>query len=132
MGINSLLEKLTRKGGTKNKLVDSIAGMLDDNSSLGGVDGVLDRFRNKGMGDKVDSWVSTGPNKPLTAHEVEEALGEDKVQRLADKSGVSYDEAASGIAAMLPDFIDQLTPGGHKLETEALEETLASLRKKFS
>lgn len=132
MGINSLMEKLTGKGGSKNKLVDSVAGMLDDNSSLGGLDGVLNRFRDKGMADKADSWVSDGENKPLTPREVEDALGEDKVERLAKKSGVSHDEAASGIASMLPDFVDKLTPGGRKLDGGALQDTLTQVRKKFS
>src|SRR6187431_1585223 len=44
-------------------------GILDTISKTFGTDGglreVLDRFRNAGSGDKVDSWVKEGPNEGI-------------------------------------------------------------------
>ena len=39
----------------------------------GGVQGVVDEFEKKGLGATVRSWVSTGPNQPVSRDEVPSA-----------------------------------------------------------
>jgi uncharacterized protein YidB (DUF937 family) len=64
------------------------------------------------MGDVVQSWISTGQNKPISPNQVTQVLGHDQVQEVANQAGVSHEEASSGIAALLPNVVDKLTPDG--------------------
>jgi uncharacterized protein YidB (DUF937 family) len=92
-----------------------------------GLAGVVDAFTKKGLGGMVSSWISTGPNPPVTASQVTDALGSDVVKQFAAKAGVSHAEAGPLLASLLPVVIDQLTPKGAVPEGNALESTLSGL-----
>lgn len=81
-------------------------------SPMGGLGELMEAFRRNGMGDKMDSWIGTGQNAPISAEEIERALGIDQVGSIAQHAGVQPREAASGMAAVLPELIDRLTPHG--------------------
>ena len=70
------------------------------------------KFESSGLGDKVDSWISTGPNKPASAEDIKKTMDPQKLQALADKQGVDVDTAAQRTADVLPDVVDKLTPEG--------------------
>ena len=109
------------------KMVEAIAGMVGGGGSAGGVQGLVEKFTAGGLGDVAKSWVGTGDNHPVSADQVRSALGDDEVQRVADTAGVSKDEAASGLAALLPDVIDKVTPDGLVPDSGALAESLKKL-----
>ena len=48
-----------------------------------------------GLGEKLKSWVSTGPNLPITAKEIQKALGSEKVKALAAQVGIPADNVAA-------------------------------------
>src|SRR5512133_785182 len=54
----------------------------------GGVGGVLDRFRQKGLASHADSWVSAGSNEPLRAEDADEVIGGEEISRVAHALGV--------------------------------------------
>lgn len=81
-------------------------------SPMGGLGELMEAFRRNGMGDRMDSWVGTGQNAPISAEEIERVLGIDQVDSIAKHAGVQPREAASGMAAVLPELIDRLTPHG--------------------
>jgi uncharacterized protein YidB (DUF937 family) len=124
-GIEDVIKELGGKGKQKD-LVNNLVGML---GGSGGVSGLLQGFKESGLGEKAESWVSSGPNKPVSGDEVEKALGAEKVNELAQKSGVSPDEAKGGLASMLPVFINKLTPDG-KLP-DGLDDQVMGIAKKL-
>lgn len=77
-----------------------------------GLQQLLAGFQQSGQGDKVDSWISTGPNKAVAPHEVGHALGEDRIQSLMQQTGMPRDELLSQLSANLPQLVDRLTPKG--------------------
>ena len=83
----------------------------------GGVEGTVAEFDKAGLGEKVKSWVSTGPNLPITTEEIQKALGSEKVKALAAKVGIPIDKVADLLAKNLPIAIDKATPEG-KLPTQ--------------
>ncbi len=97
-------------GGGKGALVMAIMQMLQNRQ--GGVQGLLQSFEQQGMGSAVQSWLSNGQNQPVSPEQVTQALGHDEVQQVADQAGISHQEASSGIAALLPQIVDKLTPNG--------------------
>ncbi len=74
-------------------------------------DGVK-RFEEKGMREQVDSWVRTGPNKPVERRQIEDAFGTRELEELARRRGVDRDQLAEVLAKYIPRIIDELTPGG--------------------
>jgi len=78
----------------------------------GGVGGLLDRFKQQGYGQQAASWVSTGENEPLSAEAVNEVMGGDELSQLSQQLGVPTDQVAGGLAELLPQLVNQLTPAG--------------------
>lgn len=88
------------------------SAVQDTFQSQGGVDGLLGKLRQGGLGDKVDSWVSPGSNEPVEPQRLGEALGPDTVNELSAKSGLSVSMLLPLLAQFLPMIIDHLTPDG--------------------
>ena len=78
----------------------------------GGIGGVLQRFQQKGYSQQAASWVSTGPNDDLAPEAVNDVVGMDELSRLSQQLGVSNEEVSSGMAQILPEVVNQLTPEG--------------------
>jgi uncharacterized protein YidB (DUF937 family) len=102
--------------GAGNDITGALTGLFSGEgaigSKLGGLSGILEKFNAAGMGDKVKSWVGTGPNEPVTGDEVEKALGSDTIKEMAADTGGNETEVKNGLAGMLPGLIDKLTPDG--------------------
>lgn len=113
-------------GGDTGKLVQVAMGML---GGAGGLSGLLEKFQGAGLKEQADSWVSTGDNREIGADDVRQALGDDEVARVAEEAGVSKDEAAGGLAQLLPQLIDKLTPDGDVPDQGGLMDRLGSLGK---
>ena len=81
---------------------------------------LVDRFRNAGQGAKADSWVSTEANAELQPDELEKAIGNDTIDELSRKTGLSRDEIVKRLTAALPETVNRFTPDGRlPSETEA-------------
>ena len=78
----------------------------------GGLSELTDRFRQNGHGEKVDSWVGTGPNRDVAPNDLEQAIGPDVLQDLTEQTGLSRDELLSRLSRELPNAVDQYTPHG--------------------
>ena len=65
------------------------AGMVSVVNSIieqhGGLQGVVSEFEKNGLGPTVNSWVGTGPNRPISPDEVHKALGPDLLQQVGTK-----------------------------------------------
>jgi uncharacterized protein YidB (DUF937 family) len=100
----------TMGGGTQqNPLLQAALQLVQQN---GGLQGVLARFQQAGYGAQADSWVSTGQNQPITADALSQVLGHGQLGQIAQQLGISHGDAAGGLASMLPQLIDKLTPQG--------------------
>ncbi|MBV9696876.1 MAG: DUF937 domain-containing protein [Gammaproteobacteria bacterium] len=77
----------------------------------GGVQGIVTQLEQQGLGNTVRSWVSTGPNQPISADQVHQAFG-NALGPLAAKLGISPQDLAQKVSQVLPGAIDRLTPGG--------------------
>lgn len=93
----------------------------------GGLAGLVGMFQQKGLGDMISKWISTGPNPPISEAQVTDVLGKDTVTQFAQKAGVPATQAGSILAGLLPTAVDHLTPDGKLPETNALENSLKSL-----
>ncbi|MHA6642609.1 YidB family protein [Mesorhizobium sp. A623] len=100
----------------RDKLGELISGASSTDPNGGGLAGglndMLDRLRNAGAGDPVDSWVGTGPNKSVQRDQIEKAIDPDTLKELSAQTGLSIDELVERLTKDLPDAVDGLTPEG--------------------
>jgi uncharacterized protein YidB (DUF937 family) len=91
------------------EMVTVVNGLIEKH---GGVQGVVDQLRTNGLGPTVNSWIAQGSNAPVSANDVHKAFGEQTINELAAKSGLSPQELSARLAQVLPHAVDALTPGG--------------------
>lgn len=94
------------------------AGATNDGGLLGGLGSLIDRFRNAGHADTVNSWVGTGPSKPISPGQLQQTLGNDTLSNLAQQAGISEQDLLAQLSQALPAIINKLTPNG-RLPTQA-------------
>ena len=88
------------------------AGGAGAMGGLGGLGGLLQQLQQGGLGEAAQSWVSTGQNLPVSADQLQSALGADRIDALAQQVGMPAGDLSSQLAQYLPQVVDQLTPGG--------------------
>ena len=112
-------------GGSSNQnpLMQALTGLLGQNSSVGGLAGLVQTLQKNGLGEIVNSWVVTGKNLPVTPQQIQQGLGGDLLKQLATKAGISTEAAGTQLAGLLPDLVDKLTPTG-KIEAGGLDQLL--------
>lgn len=97
---------------SQHSLATDLLGMLSGGGMSKGLGGLVDMFNQKGLGDVVQSWVSTGQNLPISADQIQAVLGSAQVQALAAKAGIDPQMASAAIARILPQLVDRATPNG--------------------
>lgn len=112
--------------GTSNGKPDWLSLAIGLLNQFGGLQGLMAKFQDAGIGSMVSSWISTGPNPPISAAQVKQVLGDD-LPRVAEQAGTDTNSAAIGIAQVLPSLIDQLTPNGEPVQGDALRQGLKAL-----
>lgn len=97
----------------------------------GGLGALLQQFQQAGYGDQAQSWVSTGQNMPINADILQQVLGQGQIGKMAQQVGMSHQDAAGGLASMLPQIIDQMTPQGAVPEnsSDMVAQVLAQLQR---
>jgi len=132
MGLLDNLESIAMsKVAGSNPAAAGILEMIQNHT--GGLNGLVQAFHQNGLSSLVNSWTGTGANQAATPEQMQQVLGSEKVQALAQKLGVSPDAASSTLAQLLPMVIDKLTPNGSIPEQSNLlqmgENLLSSLGK---
>jgi len=113
-------------GGNLAQLVLSLIGNHE-----GGLSGLVEKLKSGGLAEQVASWVGTGANLPVSAEQIQSALGSGVLGDLAQKAGIAPATISSQVASLLPSIIDKLTPNGEVGEHSQLQEGLSALGKMF-
>ena len=80
--------------GAQPDLMNAAGALLGPDG--GGLAALLGRLQQGGLGDAAASWVSTGPNQPVSPEQLEGAIGADGLAQLARQFGL--DGGAAGAA----------------------------------
>ena len=120
------------RGAGGGGLGDVLGGMLGGGggSAAGGLGGLLEQFQRAGLGKQAQSWVSTGPNEPLDPGAVEQVFGPGALGEISRQAGLTEQETAQGLAQLLPEVVDHVTPSGDVPDENALQESVQRLIQK--
>lgn len=119
------------QSGGNNALLETVMKMVSDPQN-GGLQGLIQSFQQGGLGDIVNSWVSTGQNLPISAEQIQSVLGGTSLANIASQLGVSQENASGSLASMLPQLIDSMTPNGSVPEGgDLMAQGMEMLKGKF-
>lgn len=114
MGLLDVVTGALGGGGQSggNPMLDIVMQMLANNGQSGGLAGLAKTFQDKGLGEQMASWISTGQNLPVSSEQIQSVLGGGQLGAIASQLGMNEQQAAGGLAELLPQVIDKLTPNG--------------------
>lgn len=108
----SAAENLSSNQGNQSASLFGSLTEIINSPQIGGVTGLVQAFENGGLGNIVKSWISTGQNLPISPEQIQAILGNEQIQNIASKLGISTDEIPAKLAEYMPQVIDKLTPNG--------------------
>lgn len=100
---------LGKLGGEKGAMAQAALELINQN---GGIEGVLQKFKDSGLAEQAASWVGKGENLSVSAEQIMQVLGSDTVSDIATKLGLSSGYISTKVAEYLPQVIDKMTPDG--------------------
>lgn len=104
-------------GGSANStsrgsvIADVLGSLL---KTQGGMEGIFNQLQKGGLEDLLNSWISTGQNKPMNANQVNDVFGDETISSVAQQAGVEKAQAQDILSQALPQIIDMLTPNGRE------------------
>ncbi len=114
MGLfDSVVGALSSAQGTNGgsaDLMQIVSGLLSQ-SQVGGLQGLVSAFADKGLGEVVSSWIGKGGNLPISADQIMSAL-QGPLASLSESTGQDPNQLASLLSEHLPALVDKLTPDG--------------------
>jgi uncharacterized protein YidB (DUF937 family) len=123
--LDSILRAAARRtDSSANPLIGILGGVL---TQSGGLQGLANRFSQRGEGDAFSSWVGMGENQTISADQIQKVLGSEQVNALAAKIGVDPVQASHFLAEYLPKIVDKLTPEGKVDPTADHQQALVNL-----
>lgn len=124
LGKKILGNVLSGQGGQGGgDLIHVLMKLLED---AGGLQALLAKFQQAGLGEQVASWIGNGSNLPMSGAQVKKALGSILTQ-LSGQTGLNENLLAQGVAKLLPGLISDLSPDGQQVDEGALPEKLQQL-----
>ena len=117
------------QGDSKAALVQAAIGMIQNHP--GGLQGLLGQFQQAGLAEHVESWLGSGANQGITADHVQQALSGDQLQAVAQQAGMDPAQASQGLASLLPEIVNHLSPNGSMPDAGQLQQGLGGLLGKF-
>ena len=104
---------------TENQTQNLLTGALGMLQKMGGIDGLVNKLQQSGLGDIAASWVGTGENKSINPDQLTNVLGKDQIAALAQQAGIPESQGASVLSQVLPAMVDKLTPDGKVPESSS-------------
>ena len=135
-GLGDLLGKAlgTGRGAGGGGLGDILGQVLGGGggASAGGLGGVLEKLNQGGYSQHAQSWVGSGQNLPLPPDAIRDVFGQGGLAKIAQQAGLSEDETSAGLAQLLPEVVNHVTPQGRMPEGDELHSTLEGLLRQFA
>ena len=116
MGILDSLENSPALKGVLGQLEAAVLPVVLSevlgNGSQGGLSAIVAKLQQAGLGDQVKSWIGNGQNLPITADQLQQALGSDTVKQLAARFNIPVDQLGKVLEQYVPAAVDHASPDG--------------------
>ena len=127
-GLGDVLGQVLGTGAQRGGgLGDVLGQVLGGGAAAGGLGGLLQKLEQGGLGAETRSWVSTGQNLAPSPDAIGRIFGADGIAAIARQAGLSEREASVGLAQLLPEVVDHISPQGRMPDDDQLASTLEGL-----
>jgi len=117
-------------GGGPGDILGQVLG--GGGASAGGLGGLLEKLNQGGYSQHAQSWVGSGQNKSLPSGAIRDVFGQGGLAMIAQQAGLSEEETSAGLAQLLPEVVNHVTPQGRVPEGDELHSTLEGLLRQFA
>lgn len=119
-------------GGGLGDLLSQVLGRASGGSGTdGGLGALLEQFQRAGFGEQAGSWVGPGSNQPMPANALEQVFGRGGLAEIARRAGLSEADTERGLAAVLPEVVDRMTPEGQMPTQDRLLASVDALTRRL-
>lgn len=103
-----------RGGSNKAMLVAALMPIaLNWIQRNGGLSGALNKVKDMGFGNEAQSWMSTQQqNQNLDPNQINKLFDKQEIEHVCQQTGADETEVRQGLAELLPEIVNQLTPSG--------------------
>jgi uncharacterized protein YidB (DUF937 family) len=104
-------------GGGQQGQNSPLAGILQQvmavrDGDKQGVEAIVAKFQQAGLGQAVQSWVGTGQNASVSSDQIGSVFSQQQLDGWAQQAGTTPDAIRRVLAEALPHVVDHATPGG--------------------
>jgi len=96
----------------------ALEGVLSD-PEIGSLEALLALLQRAGLGGIVQTWMDPGTSLPIAPDQLRDALGDDRVHRMAAHAGMSTEVFLGILTQHLPGLVDHLSSSGRLLPAGA-------------
>lgn len=122
---------LAQKLGGNNPAMGNVIGSLIGGGNSMDIGGLVSGLKSKGLGDVAESWLGDGANKAISADQLKDVLGADKISAAAAELGTDEGSLLDSLKDAVPQMVDKSSSGGSLLDSVGGVGGLASMAKKF-
>lgn len=121
------------EGANKSGDAESALDSLVDGSKGFDLGEIVGKFQASGgdLAKMAKSWLGDGTNDSISAAQVKEAIGGDRIADFARKLGIGADDASERLSEVLPELIDKSSQGGSLLDSIGGKGLLAGFATRF-
>ena len=124
---------------SESGISDALGALLGSSSNGGAAAGGIDLgsivsnmiTQGGGLENIIGSWLGDGSNEAISAGQIKDILGGDKVAAFANQLGIDENTAADSLAEAVPQMVDKGSSGGSILDAVGGIDGALNLAKKF-
>ncbi|MDA0323162.1 MAG: YidB family protein [Verrucomicrobia bacterium] len=115
LGVKLLKGKLGNTGDDDGAIAAALGGVLGSGNGKVDLGSFVEKLKGSGLANVVESWLGDGENAGISADQVRDVVGGDKIKDLAAKLGSDEGSVLDGLKDVLPQMIDKSSSGGKLL-----------------
>lgn len=117
IGTQLVMSKLGGSGGNSDAIGSMLGNILSGGDKAGGMNGLLSGMKEKGLGSVAESWLGDGDNEEISADQLRDVVGNDKVAEMASEMGTDEGSLLDTLRDALPQMVDKGSSGGSLLDS---------------
>ena len=122
---------LASKLGANNDAIGSVMQKLLGAGDTADMGSLLSGLKEKGLGDVAESWLGDGENAEISADQLKDVLGGEKVAEAAAQLGTDEGSLLDSLKDAIPQMVDKSSSGGSLLDSVGGLGALGGIAKKF-
>jgi len=122
---------LAQKLGGNNAAIGAVLNGLIGGGNTADIGGLVNGLKEKGLGDVAESWLGDGENAEISADQLKDVLGGDKISAAAAELGTDEGSLLDSLKDAIPQMVDKSSSGGSLLDKVGGLGAVAGMAKKF-